>query len=491
MTTLMMTKRTTKTTATKRTLPHWGSLFVLACVMMSGSVTWGRDLHVDPVSGKDSNDGIAAPVKTIARGIALALPGDTVHLKPIVYHDLASFTNRHGLPDHPITLDGHGATLNGAEALIAADWEEVAPGRFRNERLMPSFNAAMLGRWYFLFDGRPVHMGRTSKGKQAPLKTPESLQPGEWTFVPSTESAADPSRRLTGAFYIQIQPGQKFDDAKISFPLRSNGVQLGGKNSHLVIRNITATHVWNDGFNIHGDCNDVHFENIRAIECGDDGISGHETAKYTVHRFYAEGNSTGICDVNFSETTYENVEIRDCIAFDLYFLNHGKYKVTNAIIHSTSERGLVVTPGGAMPACQVELENILFLRKGPPINAFVGNDTTLTVNRSTFVNLGFSVAAGTVSFEKSLLAGQPPQNLILGNGAKWTGRDNLYDLNSYRVQAQGITREGFVSYQQESANEIGSQWKTVEIVDGTPANVPAGIGFDRSRFKSVEMTPAK
>ena len=83
--------------------------------------TAARQIYVDPTIGNDRANGLAsqphgtdAPLKTIARGIALAKPGDTVHLAPVVFRESAVFFNRHGEPGKPITLDGHGAVLRGA-----------------------------------------------------------------------------------------------------------------------------------------------------------------------------------------------------------------------------------------------------------------------------------------------------------------------------------------------------------------------------------------
>ena len=80
------------------------------------------ELHVNPTTGKDANDGRSAPVKTIARAIKLAQPGDTIRLAPARYKESAVFANKLGEPDRPITLDGHGAVLDGAEPLNVADW---------------------------------------------------------------------------------------------------------------------------------------------------------------------------------------------------------------------------------------------------------------------------------------------------------------------------------------------------------------------------------
>ena len=71
----------------------------------------------------------------------------------------------------------------GGDPIDATTWTEVEPGLFRNDNFLPRFDDAMLGRWFFLWGGKMNHMGRTSKGPSAPLKKPEALQPGEWTFV--------------------------------------------------------------------------------------------------------------------------------------------------------------------------------------------------------------------------------------------------------------------------------------------------------------------
>src|SRR5438045_640561 len=96
-----------------------------------------RDLHVDPGTGSDANDGIENPKKTIAAAIKLALPGDTIHLKPVVYHDYAGFYGKRGEPGRPITLDGHGATLEGSDPIDPATWTEVSSGLFKNDNLLP------------------------------------------------------------------------------------------------------------------------------------------------------------------------------------------------------------------------------------------------------------------------------------------------------------------------------------------------------------------
>jgi hypothetical protein len=353
---------------------------------------------------RDLRVGIDPDVPTIHHAIKLAAPGDTIHLEAgKVYRDYAGFYGKKGEPGKPITLDGHGATLEGSDPLDPAQWREVSPGLFAADDLLPNLSDAVIGRWFFLFDGKMQLMGRTSKGRSEPLKKPEELQPGEWTFVKDPSREKPPSKAIYGSFFIRLASGQSLADAKIFVPVRSAGVQFGGDNAHLVIRNLTATHSYNDGFNIHGDCREVVFENIRAIESGDDGISAHESAQYRVDGFVSIGNSTGICDTGTAQTSYRNVFIADCVGFDLYFLDEGRYSLTNAVIFSSAQNPLTVT-GRADGVCRLDMENVYIRRLVEPRKAMIANGAELAAHRCTFEGIVFQ-SAGTAVWTDSILEG--------------------------------------------------------------------------------------
>lgn len=371
-------------------------LFLPSFLLVSTAGLMAADIHV----GRD--------VPTIAQAIKAAQPGDTIHLETRVYRDYAGFHGKKGLPGKLITLDGHGAVLEGSDPPDPAQWREVAPGLFEAEDLLPRLDAAILGRWFFRIHGRMQHMERTSKGLHAPFKKPEELQPGEWTFVQDAAREKPPSKQVFGSFFIRLAPGVKLTEADISVPVRSAGVQMSGENAHLVIRNLTATHPYNDGFNIHGDCRDVLFENIRAIECGDDGISAHETAEYRVEGFVSLGNSTGICDTVAAKTGYNRVFIADCIGYDLFFLDEGRYRLGNAIVLSSAQNPFVVT-GREGKRCELEVDNVLFRRVGPPKPALITSTAVLHGRRLTLENIeldarGSLDVAGQADLEAILTA---------------------------------------------------------------------------------------
>jgi hypothetical protein len=368
-----------------------------AAILLITTGLLADDLHV----------GVDPAFPTIHHAIKAAKPGDTIHLEKKTYSDYAGFFGKKGEPGKPITLDGHGATLEGSDPLRPEQWQEIGPGLFAAADLLPRLDPAVVSRWFFLFNGRMQLMGCTSKGKHTPLKQPGELLAGEWTFVRDASREQAGSKQIYGTFFIKLAPGQKLADANIRAPARSAGVQFSGDNAHLVIRNLTATHAYNDGFNIHGDCRECVFENIRAIECGDDGISAHESAQYRVNGFVSIGNSTGICDTGTAETTYADVFISGCHAYDLYFLDEGRYKLRNALVISSAQNPFTVT-GRATGNCSLTMENVLFRRVREPRTGQIASRAVVSGTRCTFEGMSFRIV-GEARFENSLLNGNPSE----------------------------------------------------------------------------------
>ena len=464
----------------------------LSLLLMSSagsSVGFAADIHVDPNLGDDSADGSVSPVKTIAAAIRQSNPGDTIHLKPdTVHRDWAAFFDKSGEPRKPITLDGHGATLDGCDPLDPRGWVEIEPGLFRNDDLMP-LTDAIIDRWFFVMDGQLNRMQRCSKGPSQPLKMPQELQPGEWTFIKDSDrTRAARAGYIFGSFWIRLPPNISLPEAKIEAPVRTAGVLIRGTSSHLVIRNLTATRPYNDGFNL-SDSKDILLENIRAINCGDDGISAHGHCRYSVQGFHSIGNATGICDTGTSETTYDDVLIRDCIGFDLFFLDSGIYTVRNAQVISSAAKAFYLQ-GSEAPAepCRVTLDNVLIRREGTAGEVRVSANCLLKAEHLTLLNLDVQATGGTIELSKSFIGGeitvnkiqgrdapedQPRRpNLHLWKDATWRGVGNWYDLNSARVDRVTYSQSELNVFAQAVAAEQGSRWET-----GTPVEAAAvGLG---------------
>lgn len=433
---------------------------------------------VDPARGDDAGDGLTHPFKTIARALKEAGPGDTVHLTPGRYSESAFFVNKKGEPGKPIVLDGHGAILDGSEALNPEDWESVSPGLFRTRKL-PVINGATLARFFFLFDGKMQRMGRLSKGPSAELKQPEALEPGEWTFIPDepfTRERKDgkpwDAVPAPGAFFVRIAPGKTLEESGIRYPARSNGVAYGGLCTHIVVKNLVATRFQNDGYNIHGDQVGLVFENIKAIECGDDGFSAHEAAECRIDGFVSIGNSTGLCDVGSSKTHYRNLHIRDCLSYDVFFISHGEHSIENALVESSAARAVSVGRDAAPEGtCAVTLRNV-HIRRDPalPQEIRIGRGGSLRAERCTFEHLLIQATPGSqVDLRQCYVTGNPKPDLHVWQDVIWQGAGNHYDLKSLRIGPAFIARENFAEFQKLTGGETGSQWSPGPPAEGTGA----------------------
>ncbi|MDB5352046.1 MAG: hypothetical protein JWN86_3293 [Planctomycetota bacterium] len=382
----------------------------------------------------------------------------------MVYHDWAAFYNKSGEPDRPIAIDGHGATLEGCDPLDPAGWVEVSPGQYRHDDLLP-LTDAIIDRWFFLWDGKLNRMNRCSKGPSEPLKSPGDLQPGEWTFVKDAgRTKAARAGYIHGSFFLRLPAGQSLADAKILIPYRPAGVLIQGTSRHLVIRNLTSTHPYNDGFNL-SDSRDIVLENIRAVDCGDDGISAHGDCLYRVDGFTSTGNATGICDTGSSETTYRRVFIRDCLGFDLFFTDTGRYALIDSVIRSSATRAIYLQ-GRDKPAapCCLTLDNVLIQRERTVDEIRVSANCRLTARRATFLNLDLQATGGDIHVESCLIGGTVPSSpprkprLHLWKDASWRGRGNWYDVDEIRIAHTSFRADDFATLRQLTLSDQDSHW---------------------------------
>jgi hypothetical protein len=245
---------------------------------------------------------------------------------------------------------------------------------------MKHIDDAIIQRWFFLWNGKMSHMGRTSKGLRPPFKAVADLQADEWTYVAAEDT-----------FYIKLAPGADLDAANIRYPARGNGVAMGLTCSHVLIKNVICAHPYNDGCNIHGLVRDARFENITSFECGDDGFSAHDDCQCEIDGFVSIGNSTGLADAGSSVTHYRHVLIRDCLGIDLLLIGDGEHSITDGVILSRAHTALSLDPvsGGGRRPTRLTLTNVLFrrLEGAPAMRIAVG--TRFVASHSTFLGAAF------------------------------------------------------------------------------------------------------
>jgi hypothetical protein len=262
------------------------------------------------------------------------------------------------------------------------------------------------------------------------------------------------------------------DAANIRYPARSSGVIESGRGAHLVVRNVIATHVYNDGCNIHGAQRACVFENIAAIECGDDGFSAHEDAECRIDGFVSIGNSTGITDTVSSVTHFKNVFIRDCLGYDVFFIGDSPHSIENAIVESSAARALDVgqhTDRTQLEAGTVRLKNVLFRRTAAPQEIRVSRNAELIADHCTFVGLNVQVTpGGAMTARDCIFTGDPKPEMILWLNTVWRGERNLYDLQSLRMDRTTYAEKDFANFQKAIGADKESRWGEI------PAQPTAG-----------------
>lgn len=407
--------------------------------------------------------------KTIQQAIAKAQPGDVIKLSPAdsPYFESAVFHNKSGAEGNPIILDGQGATLDGSEPLHTGEWEQVSAGLYKSTALPARLhmNSAILGRYFFVFNGKINRMGGVSKGKHAVMKAPADLTDGEWTYVEADK-----------AFYVR--PGAGQDLTSVRSPVLGSGVALSGDCEHLVIRNITVTHVWNDGFNIHNRSRDVSFENIRAIECGDDGISEHEDCRINVNGMLSRGNATGFCHVGQSQSDTQNIVIEDCPAYGIYLLDNSHHTLRNCIIRGKSAFAIRLVRNTSLTMNNVLLEDTGRVQ--------IDSGATLQAQNVGSWGSSWSIAAASATLQQSAIGG-PGAKLEINQPVLWQFDHNVWDVQAISWNGKSYDKGAFANYVADAAQDKNSTFNTLErqaVLMGKL--LPAGVDA-----KALPVVPGK
>ena len=248
-----------------------------------------------------------------------------------------------GTPEKPAVFDGKGMIIDLGIDVTAHDWEKsgdvwTSHGPFADHPPMADTQRAAL-----FIEEVPVRITRDRASEQKSgekgkviYATAETLKPGEMGF------------KADGSIYFRWPAGKAPGTAKIFLPPAGLASCVNIACSYLTVRNITAIHAANDGFNIHGHRIGIRLENVKAFSNGDEGISAHETAQMdVVDSEIAWNNSSagGVADVGDAVTTYTNCELHHNLGA-AFFFDGKQHRVTNCRIHHQTQD--IVTRGDAM-----------------------------------------------------------------------------------------------------------------------------------------------
>ena len=235
-----------------------------------------------------------------------------------------------GTAENPAVFDGKGMIIDLGIDVTAHDWEKQGEVWISREAFDKHPPVEDVQRAALFIEEVPIRISRDRAAEQKSgekgkviFMAPEALQPGQMGF------------KADGSLYFRWPDGKTPGTAKIYLPPvgLASGVSIAC--SYLTVRNITALHAANDGFNIHGDRVGIRLENVKAFSNGDEGISAHETVQMDVVNSEIAWNGSsagGVADVNQSITTYSHCEVHHNLGV-AFFLAGKSHRVTHCLIH--------------------------------------------------------------------------------------------------------------------------------------------------------------
>ncbi len=522
------------------------------------------DWYVDNRVGDDTYTGgaktvagQAGPLRTMRKALQMAKPGDTVHLNPtgVFYRDQADFYNlKGGEAGKPLTLDGQGATLSGADLCPAEGWTLWKDGIYQRSDRASQVILVINGQRvyeratydllkpgelcyaptyynYLLFspptgkkaaectvevglpDGTAVTLdaAKWTPSPRGGVVRYGGLKPPTWVKLNGAETSlvTNKDRLQPGewcqegkALYLFPPAGTALKDCTIECVVRDSGVRLGGATAWVTVKNLTARHFFNDGYNIHGQVTHAEFYNCNAFQCGDEGFSAHETCETLLDGGILEECDNGIFNVNvggFSIT--RNVVIRNnrTIGYAVEGKGTPRHEVVNTLLIDNPNQF-----GGA----NLTLENVLIVKTPAGQRcAGIGVSGINTLRKDTVIGttplLDSRDPGAKITVEKCLFAGHA-LGMHLRMDDPFAGL-KLTDV----VFTPGVKVESGAKYPWKSqavqewvteAQGKGSATRTVAqdcaglealFKGALPTGLPEGIGCDVSLYKRfLELRPA-
>lgn len=268
---------------------------------------------------------------TLGMVLSAALHAEEVRRTPLIL-------SQGGTPEEPAVFDGEGLIIDLGIDITAQDWIQAGDVWTSRGPLPGHPPREDTQRAGLFIDEVPIIIVRDRAAEQQAEEAkpivylaPKALHPGQMGW---TED---------GSLYFRWPAEKKPGEARIIQPSPglTSGVVIAC--SHITVRNVTAMHAANDGFNIHGHRVGIRLENVRALSNGDEGISAHETVQMDVADSEIAWNGSsagGVADVNDSVTSYTNCELHHNRNAALFF--DGKsHRVTDCLIHH-QERDIVI-----------------------------------------------------------------------------------------------------------------------------------------------------
>ena len=361
------------------------------CAMAPGETWWvnnetGRD-SFDGRSAEPQGDGVHGPLATFKRAASVLRISDRLEIAKTSrpYREILTIS-KGGVPDAPLVVDGHGATIDALDVVPAAEWKSEPDGLFstrfatnankleRVKDVMTWIGAPQI--WFV--DGRPAPNAK-SRQELAAMASGFYWNKGE--------------HRL----YFKPPAEKQLEDLHVEIPRRGTGIVVFGVD-HVVVQNLRSIHSLNDGVGT-GHCTGVVFRNIDGSDNCDQGFSAHSGAVNIIEDCRLERNAgSGICDVNNSVTIFRRCVIaHNTFESGDFFLDDGFHVLDDCAIFDNDDGPQVIAGG----QCSVQLHNCVVCGKPGNAQSLVDAEGgNLTLDTCT-------VADGVVGARLGQQAGRP------------------------------------------------------------------------------------
>ncbi|HWA97672.1 MAG TPA: right-handed parallel beta-helix repeat-containing protein [Pirellulales bacterium] len=215
-----------------------------------------------------------------------------------------------GTPEKQAVFDGQGMVIDLGIDVTEQDWTkqgDVWTSRGPLFDRKPIAAGQLAGMF---IDEVPLSIARDPIAERAaPAEkrgycylAPDQLEPGQMGYADD------------GSFYFRWPKHKSPGSARVILPPKPGTSCVAFACSYITVRNVTAMHAANDGFNIHGRWVGIRLENVRALSNADEGISAHDDTQVDVDGAEIAWNGStagGVADVNRCTTSYRNCRVHD------------------------------------------------------------------------------------------------------------------------------------------------------------------------------------
>ncbi len=250
-------------------------LFLVALLLAGPAAA--RDLYVDNRGGDDHLTGLqprtrpdgSGPVRTVAKALRLAAPGDQISLAATgrPYRESVSLVGSRlsGTAREHFVLNGNGAVLDGSLPIAADQWTFYRDNRFR-------FRPPHTEFYQLFLDGKPaVRVFVPPRGD-----SPPKLQPRQWCAH-------------QGAIYFAVAPGKLPGDYALRCACLPTGITLYHVEC-VVIKDLAVQGFQIDGLSAPNSARQITLRGVTATNNGRSGVAVGGASQVQLDSCLLEGN---------------------------------------------------------------------------------------------------------------------------------------------------------------------------------------------------------